>query len=323
MTRIKLALWMATALAGLIPAAPALAGNLDGPATNLALSLTGSIGAIALEGREYVFNTSGSSDILSLLIWQSQAPVLTTGLDVRLPDGWTLTAKGQIAMSGQSYMEDYDWLTPYRTNFDFNNWTHRSQHPNTNLDWYFNGSVTMGRDFAIRDGFKVNLNSGFKYTTTQWAANGGTYIYSVSGFRDTTGTIPAGPAITYRQDFPILFAGADAELKNSAWTFNFGAQLGVTFGANARDHHWQRVPPLRFEDKFYPAPVIAVNAGASYKLSEGLDVFIAGTFDKIFLARGDTQVFNNTTGALTSASSNTAGTELVSATLSTGLKGSF
>jgi outer membrane protease len=287
------------------------------------ITLSGAIGMIGIEGREYVYNGAGSSDVLSLLIWQSLAPMLTTSLDVELPDGWSIAAKAQVAIAGDSYMEDFDWLLPFRPSFAFNDWTHRSQHQDTNLDWYFNGSIALGRDIAVNEYVTVNINGGLKYTDVQWAAIGGTFVYSVSGFRDAAGTFPDNPAITYRQQFPALFVGADAEIVQDQWTLGFGAQGGVTFNAVGDDHHWMRVPPLNFIDNLQMAPTVSLSASAEYEVDEQLRLFVAGTFDKVFLARGDTEMYNNDTGAMLATFPDAAGGELMSASISVGLKGTF
>jgi outer membrane protease len=49
------------------------------------ITLSGGVGVIGIEGREYVFAGTGSTNVLSLLFLQSVAAVLTTGLEVTLP----------------------------------------------------------------------------------------------------------------------------------------------------------------------------------------------------------------------------------------------
>jgi outer membrane protease len=101
-------------------ALPAMAADLDTEETLVIedesiVTFTGGIGIVSLEANEFVYAAAGSDTRLSQLIWQSTAPMLTGGLDVALPEGWTLSAKGQVALSGDSYMEDYDWIAPWAT----------------------------------------------------------------------------------------------------------------------------------------------------------------------------------------------------------------
>jgi len=288
-----------------------------------ALELRGSIGVIGLEAREHVFPTAGATDNLSLLIWQSVAPMATGDVRVRLPDDWTVSGRLRAAISGTSYMQDYDWTGAHFVSYDFDDWTHRSQHPDTNLDWYFDGSLAVGRDVMVEDAVRVNLNGGFKYTDVQWTATGGSYIYSVGGFRDTSGNLADTPAITYRQQLPTLFAGLDIEAVENGWTYGVSAKGGMTLFGVATDHHWMRVPPLRFIDNLQPAPMLSLAASAGYDLSDNLGLFFEGTVEKVFLGRADTEIYNNDTDALIATAPDAAGAELASVGLSAGLKGSF
>ena len=283
----------------------------------------GSVGIIGIESREHVYTAPGSSDNLSLLIWQSAAPLLTAGFDVKLPEDWTFNAELQVATSGASYMEDYDWLQPHFISYNQDDWTHRSQHQNTNLDWYFNGSMALGKDFAVSESTTVNLKSGFKYVDVQWTASGGTGTYSYGAFRDTDLVFPDTPGITYRQQLPSVFVGLDTQMVEGDWTVDFGVQAGVTFMAKATDRHWLRTPPLRFEDFIVPSPTLAMSAGLSYEVSDGLKFFVDGNLEKVILGRGDVVIYENYTDVLLNSFPDTAGAELISASLAIGLKGEF
>jgi outer membrane protease len=315
------------ALAAVCTASTALAQDFDMTLAEGGVTFSGSVGIIGLEAKEWVFAGPGSTDHLSLLIWQSMAPVLTTGLDVTLPDGWTIIGSAQIAKGGDSYMEDYDWYGPDFIDYEDGNWTHRSQSDDTNLDWYFNGSVALGKDLAVSDQVTVNLRGGFKYTDVQWTAVGGSYVYSDqtidnpgNNFRAYSGALPDGPGITYRQQLPALFAGLDTEIVHDAWTFGFGAQVGVIFHGVATDDHWLLVPPRRFIDSLDIAPTAALSASVEYAVTDQVNVSLAGTVDKVFLARGDSQYDD---GVLTGSCTNCIGAELISGTVTAGIKGTF
>lgn len=281
-----------------------------------------SAGVLALEGREHVFPISGSDSNLSLLIWQSVSPMVSAEARGTFGGGWTVLAEGRVASSGFAYMEDYDWFGTYFVSYDPDDWTHRSQHPNTVLDWFAEGSVALGYDFDLRGGMKVNVNSGISYTDVQWAASDGSYNYSVGGFRDSSGTF-SGPGITYRQQLPSVFVGIDTSMETGDLTVDLGLRAGLTVMGSATDWHWQRTPPLRFEDMFMPAPTLGGRIKASYAVHDNFSVFVDGRVDKIFLARGDTEIYNNDTGTLSASSTDTAGAELLSASISAGIKGTF
>jgi plasminogen activator len=310
-------------------ALPAMAADLDAEDTLVVeeesiFTFTGGIGIVSLEANEFVYAAPGSDTRLSQLIWQSTAPMLTAGLDVNLPEGWTLAAKAQVALGGDSYMEDYDWIAPWATGTGDDDWSHRSQHEDTDLDWYFNGSILLGHDFAVSDNVTVNLNGGFKYTDVQWAAYGGSYVYSSGGYRNDVGDFPDGEAgITYRQSFPALVAGIDAEMVQDQWTFGVSAQGGFTLYGIGDDHHWMRTPVLNFIDNLGSAPLLSVGASASYEVAEGMNLFLAGTAEKIFTARGDTDIYNNDTGVLLGTDADGGGGDLFAASITGGIKGTF
>jgi plasminogen activator len=219
-------------------------------------------------------------------------------------------------------MEDYDWIAPYVVGKpSMDNWTHRSQHTGTKLDWYFNGSIYAAYKIQLEDGPALRFHGGLEYTDVQWTASGGTYIYSTGGFRDDSGDFGPGRSITHRQQFPALVAGANAIFERGNWTFDFGAKAGLTFGAKATDDHWRR--DLRFVEDVYVAPLVGVSASASHQVSDGLNLSISGKVDRIFLGRSDTSMFDIPTGAPAGGSTNESGADLLSASLQVGLKGSF
>ncbi len=282
-----------------------------------AFEASAGVGVLGVEAHEYVF--SGANHV-SFLNWQSVAPVLNASMSVSLPQNWTLTFDAQAGLSGDSHMADYDWTGGYFVDYSFDNWTHRSLHPNTNLDFYFNGSAAIGYDVVADGQNAVNLNGGFKYIDSQWTAYDGTAIYSVGGFRDSSFAI-AGKGVTYRQQLPAVFVGADGTFERGEWTFSLGAQAGLTVGGRAIDDHWKR--DIHFEDFFHPAPLLAATAGAEYGVSDKVSVFVKGTVDKVFLQRGNTDYYEISTGAYTGTSYDLTGAELLSGTLTAGVKGAF
>jgi plasminogen activator len=286
------------------------------------VTISGGIGIVSLKANEYVYAGPGSDTRLSQLIWESTAPMLTAGLDIALPEGWTFSANAQIAMGGDSYMEDYDWIAPYATGTGDDDWSHRSQHDDTDLDWYFNGSLLLGHDFAVSDNVTVNVNGGFKYTDVQWSAYGGSYVYSEGGYRNEVGDFADGePGISYRQSFPALVAGIDLESKHDALTFGAGVQGGFTLYGTGDDRHWMR--DLNFIDNLGSAPLLSARANVGYEVADGMNLFLEGTVEKIFTARGDTDEFDIPTGVQTDFYPDQADGDLFAASITGGIKGTF
>jgi len=283
------------------------------------IQLTGGIGLVSMTANEFVFDGGWTT---SQLIWESlNVPVATVGLSTKLSDGWTVAAKAEAGLGGNSSMADYDWLTPYVAANGPDDWTHRSLHPDTRVDHFMRGSLVVGRDMQLGDRFTINLNGGFKYTDVQWTGYGGSYIYSVGGFRDSSGNFVDGQAgITYRQMLPMAFVGADATADFDKLVLTAGAQGGFTFAGQAVDDHWLR--DLRFVDNMYVAPIVALSANAQYGFSDNAALFVAASLDKMFTTRADTSVINTNTNA-TSFYANAAGADFVSVSISGGLTGSF
>jgi len=294
-----------------------------------AITLSGGVGVVNLHAEEIVYLDSGDPTVLSLLLWDSTAPLLTTQMDVKLPEGWTLRGQAQFAMGGDSYMEDYDWIDP--ASYDFDDWSHRSQHEATDLEWYFNGSLLVGHDLSVGDGVTVNLNGGLKYTYARWTAYGGNFVYSTTpdSPRDAVFSAPDDEiGITYQQHFPAAIAGLDATIEQDDWTFDVSAHGGMTFLAYDIDNHWQRTENgnpegLRFEDIFVPAPLVSVAGKATFAVSDSLDMFVGGTWEQIFTARGDTDIYAEHNDDDLGSFPDGAGGNLGSFSLTAGLTGTF
>jgi outer membrane protease len=292
-----------------------------------ALTLRGSIGAIGIEAKEYVFEMAGSPNMVSYLVWQSVAPMASADVTVHLPDQWTVKAEVKAAISGESNMEDYDWFGPDFAGYNFDNWTHRSVSPNTNLDWYLDGALSVGKDLVDDGAMRINLNGGVKYTDVRWTSYGGTYTYSsfpggpAVGFRGTSGTLPDGPGITYRQQLPTLFAGLDIEARENGWTYAANARGGMALFGYATDDHWLR--SLHFVDVLNPAPMLSASASATYDFSDNFGAFVEGGIEKVFRMRGDAEITNTSTGTYLGKTIDAAGAELGTINVSAGLKGSF
>jgi outer membrane protease len=291
-----------------------------------AVTVSGGLGVLALQGDEFVYEAPGSGNAISHLIWASFSPVLTTGMNVQLPEGWTLAAKADISASGVGVMDDYDWIGPNRTSFDPDQWTHHSLSSNS-VDWYFDGQVLAGRDLRLGDTSTVNVNAGFSYTDLRWTATGGSFTYSDvnvgdgCGFRGCSGTFANVPVLTYRQQFPALIAGADFHTQQGDWTLGASAHGGLTFSAVTTDDHWLRSRTV--VDTLSIAPVVSVTADASYKMSDKTALVLSGGLTKIFVGRGNAS-YTYHDGSFPDASlTDQNGDGLVSATMSVGMKGHF
>lgn len=274
-------------------------------------------GAMYLRGDEKVM--SGNYTV-SHLIWESVVPVLRGSMSLNMGNGLSIGAEGSVAGLGTSYMEDYDWL---KGDDRFENWSHRSQHPDTSLDHFWSGAVSLGYELVRDQTAVVRAHGGFKYTDLQWTARGGSYVYSSDGgFRDQVGNFtPGEPGITYRQQLPEMFLGVDGEERYGDIRVGGLLRGGVTFLSVATDDHWMR--NLRFVDDLYVAPTFAAGADVGFALGSNAELTFAARYDHVFEQRGDTKYYNIATGNQTGAAANAAAGALRSATVTAGLSGKF
>lgn len=272
-----------------------------------------SIGAMYLRADEKVMVGDYT---LSHLIWESTAPVLRGSMAIDVGSGFSIRAEGAAAAYGKSYMEDYDWLKGDDT---FDNWSHRSQHPDTSLDYYYSGGASLAYELVSDETATVRVHGGFKYTDVQWSARGGSYLYSsTGGFRDIPGSIPDGAAaITYRQQLPEVFVGVDGDEQYGSVRVGGLLRGGMTFLSRATDDHWRT--GVRFTDDLYLAPTVTAGADVGFALSTNAELTIAARYDHVFEHRGDTTY----SGAETGTAYDAAAAALRSVTLTTGLQGSF
>ena len=278
----------------------------------------GGVGYTWLEGNELVYDNSGNR--ISHLIWESQAPVVTGALKAEVLKDWVVSANGAVSFSGNSHMEDYDWLED-APSYKFGDWSHQSIHPSTLLDRYVNLDIALGRDFTVDDSTVVNLHGGFKYTNVKCTSYGGSFIYSKNGFRNRTGDFPDRPGITFEQRLPGLFVGAEATAKSGAWTFTGLVRGGLTIDASDTDYHWLR--NIRFEEKYGAIPFVSLAAKADYALNDRAGIFVAGNFDNYFRKTGDTSMYRIVDGERGPTMTGGAGMSFRATTVSAGLKMSF
>jgi len=254
------------------------------------MRLRASLGATYLEGNEFVY--SGNYRV-SKLIWQTMAPVLRGSASADLGHGISISAEGSVAMQGDSHMVDYDWLAGDDT---FDNWTHRSEHPDTHLAHFWTGSASLGYEIANVHDAVIRLHGGFQYTDVKWDAFGGSYVYSSSDtLRDNIGDFADGaPAISYRQQMPEVFVGVDGEQYYGKLRVGGLMRAGLVVGAVATDDHWMR--DLRFTDTIYVQPAMELGLDAGYELGGNVELTLAGRFKHMFEQRGDTATYNTVSG---------------------------
>lgn len=295
--------------------APHSVPSVSAESVDGSLRLRASLGATYLEGNEFVY--AGDYRV-SKLIWQTTAPLLRGSVSADLGHGISIAAEGSVAMGGDSHMVDYDWLGGDDT---LENWTHRSEHPDTDLAHFWTGSATIGYDLANVPDAVIRLHGGFQYTDVKWDAFGGSYVYSDAGFRDDVGSFADGaPAISYQQQMPEVFLGVDGEQYYGKLRVGGLMRAGLVVGAVATDDHWMR--DLRFTDTIYLQPSVELGLDAGYAIGPMAELTLAGRFKHMFEQRGDTAIYNTVAGT-TTHSTNGAAASFTQLDITAGLRARF
>lgn len=281
--------------------------------------LTGAIGLMNIEAKEYVYMGSHKA---SQLDWDSKSVTLYSGTAAAdLTPEWSVKATFDIGANGDGHMVDYDWVPGLYVDTSMDGWSDRSISPDTRLSHYFAGSIEIARQLLDEDGKHFGVNAGFKYSDVKWESFGGSYIYSDTTTRDDIGDFPDGMrVISYQQKIPVLFLGADGSVDIDRLTISGGAKGGFTTGIRDIDDHWGT--DTRFHDDMKPAPVLMFNIEAAYHMTETASLFVGGTYENVFNRRGDMRSRNTVTGE-TDSSKDGAGASFQTMSVKFGLKGTF
>lgn len=302
------------ASAVLVTALPARAQDNFYSSSDGSVSTFAGIGLTNLQAGEYVYDGGHK---LSQLDWESKnVPTAKLGATLELGYNWRLKGKLDFGMKGDGHMVDRDWV-----DYSIDDWTHQSVHPDTKLDHYLNGTIEADRTIYQTDSTRLALGGGLGYSDVQWSAYGGSYVYSSYSLHDTVGTFADGEkGITYRQKIPVAFVSANAEQRIGALTLAGGLQGGATFGISDIDDHWMRY--LRFTDDMKPAPMIGANVSLDYQLLPSASIYVAGDYQKVYHAKGDTKV-ESTLYPASAKYDDAAGADFQAWSVSFGVKGTF
>ncbi|MBL8599903.1 MAG: omptin family outer membrane protease [Devosia sp.] len=274
----------------MIRAALALLPLLAVPAAAQEAQIAFGTGVLGLHADEIVYE--GGKRISHLVWTTSAAPLLTAGLEVRWPEGWRLDVDGSFAVSGVSFMADYDWLGAVQPAAGFEDWTDRSLHPDTRLDFYASGRAAIGHGLVTAGPVEIGAALGGRYSAVRWTAWGGSYNYDSGA--DVGSFDPGARIISYEQRMPVGFVRLDASAGSGALRLDGSAELGLAIGPSDIDDHWLR--GLRFYDRYGLTPVLRLAADASYAVSDRLTLTAGASLEHLFTVRGDTLMVDRTTG---------------------------
>lgn len=283
------------------------------------VTVTAGLGYSSIRANELVYDDDGSR--ISHLIWQSKIPVATLGIKADLGNGWTLSGNAAIKAGDNGKMRDLDWLelSPSKA---WNDWSHRSQHPNSPLHSYVNLDVALGRNYQINDTTVTNIHGGIQYTNAGWSSYGGSYIYSDKAFRDDTGNFPDKErGISYKQSHTGIFIGSEVTTKIDNWTLAGMARVGVSINSKDVDHHWSR--DLRFDGDFKESVFMVLGGRAEYAFNEKTSLIASAQYQQFQRAKGDVNIQKIGNGAFVEQSKNGGGADLKAMTVGLAIQTRF
>lgn len=249
-----------------------------------------SLGLLNGEANELVYDDSGTIKA-SQLTWKTEnVAMLGFGGSIS-PVHW-LKLNGDIWVNvseGTGTMDDYDWFIPGA------DWTHWSSHDDMDVD-----SITMfdiNAEFTMYGKEQTRLYGivGYKQDTFEWSAYAGNYVYSVNGFRDSTGSFPDGQkGISYEQTYKTPYLGIGFEMDFAPVTFAGRFTYSPSVDLEAVDTHYLR--DLEFTDEFDSGDMFGLDVALVYQLTTNMKLAGSVHYQKYDEVKGSTTIKDLTTG---------------------------
>ncbi|PIE64332.1 MAG: hypothetical protein CSA26_08795 [Desulfobacterales bacterium] len=268
------------------------------------------IGILNGESHEYVYQRGNR---ISKLNWDlSNNAMLNIGLSARFNQWINVNSDVWFALSESSSMDDYDWQIP---EYD---WTHWSHHDDTQLSSAVLFDINAEISIYQPPQFTLFGIVGFRRDTWAWDAYGGTYVYSINGFRDTRGTFGNDlNIISYEQEFNVPYAGIGltAGFDNLSFTARI---IGSPFvDARAEDNHYLR--NLRFEDDYSSETMIGFDLLCRYRFNAHLSFTTTFKYQDYKEMKGETTTIDTRTGRAYTVPGSSAGLSHSSALVTLGI----
>lgn len=280
------------------------------------ISITPSIGYLRSVSTENVYDPVSRSKI-SQLDWKAQALTLGARAAIRPLDNVTLRGSLWAAVASDADMRDRDWMFGYQGS---DTWTHQSLHPDTRVPKAWQADVSAAYRFFESGDIAVSALAGYRHYDIKYRAYGGSYVYSVNGFRDAAGIFnPDQLGISYRQqwDTPYLGLGTYYQGKNLSLAAEvYGGP--VSFGRD-RDYHALRY--TLFTEKFTPSGMIGANIAVEYPITAALSLVARADYTKYMEAKGGTRIYDGAAGQFARIPKPGAGADAETLNVSLGVRG--
>ncbi len=260
------------------------------------ITFTGRVGVGYLNGEanEYVYWEDSGGRTASKLTWKIDS-LYMAGLGVTIqPSHWVnINVDTWFNVGdGDGYMSDYDWMEPA-----IQDWTDESLHDDTNVTKGFIFDVNAEMTAFSNDQISLTGILGFRRDNFEWEARGGTYVYSAGGFRNRTGSFPAGElGITYEQTFNVPYFGVG--FKGDFDRVHLGVKLigSIFVNGEAVDQHHMR--DLVTYDDFSGEQMWGFDLAFGYDISDRMGVEMTYAYEKYDTMKGDSVWHYNDEGVI-------------------------
>ena len=281
------------------------------------LSVRAGLGYLTGEASEYVYDETSSGRTVSELSWDIDS-LLMFGLGGTIVPINRLKINGDIwfnVTDGDGYMSDSDWVVPGVS------WTNQSLHDDTDVTTGFMLDLNVEVEALAGGQMSFTGLAGYRVDRFEWEARGGSYVYSIDGFRDTSGRFPSGLlGITYEQTYYVPYFGVG--FSGVFDRIRLSAKLMGSFLVSGEANDTHHLRNLETEDDFSGGNMWAIDATFAYDLTDSLGMEVAGFYEKYDTMKGDSTWKYNNSGITINHSDN-AGADLAVGMISTSLTLSF
>ena len=274
----------AAAMAGELNLQP---GIFSDPEYNPSITMGASVSRVTGKATEYVFANDGAYT-LSRLDWQiKDVKMLNASLGVRLTPWVAFQLTGGTILSGESEMDDYDWLAKGK------DWTHWSNSPQTSVTDANRIDVSGNLSLFRHPNFSLDAIGGVRWNQWTFKAYGGQYIYTSdptdpTKFRDLTGDFGDVPGIEYKQNLITPYLGLQLNLMFERFDLMASVAASPFSSANNYDQHLMR--GLQFHDSFHNGNYVDYKVGGAWRYSDKLSITGNWERENYSLTKGSTTV---------------------------------
>lgn len=246
-------------------------------------SLSAGAGYLTGEANEIVYVPQLNNYKISELTWQiDDLFMVGVGAHLRVQNWLTVNFDGWFkATDGEGSMDDYDWL------YVGADWSHWSTHPETDVTE--GNIIDLNAEFSVfrTDNFALKVIGGYKRDNFGWEAYGGDYIYSSDGgFRDMTGSFPAGQqVIGYEQTYETPYFGVGIGANFTRFELASRLIYSPFVQGEATDNHYLR--NLVTTDEIEDGDMVAFDISGNYLINNHFSVLVAYRYQDYDTAQGD------------------------------------